>query len=277
MSSTSPAQESWSLVGKTAIVTGASRGIGQAIAIHLARKGLSKLAITYASNSDAAQKTLDECRRLGVESAIAIQADALDPSFGTKIVSQTLQQLSPTSIDILVNNAVLSDYSKVEPINDTTLPVFLQVMQANVFAPISLTTAVIPHLPPQGGGRVIAISSVLAYQANSDPTMTYGASKAAFQSYTRSLAEAFGKTTKATFNSVIVGLTATDSVNNNKDLLPAGYLDGQIRNTTAADRIGVPEDIAYIVGFLASEEGRWVNGAAVSANGGNRLVMAALG
>ncbi|KAK1638092.1 hypothetical protein BDP81DRAFT_480210 [Colletotrichum phormii] len=230
MSSTSTAQEPWSLVDKTAIVTEASRGIGQAIAIHLARKGLSKLAFTCASNSDAAQKTLEECRRLGVEFAIAIQADALDPSFGTKIVSQTLQQLSPTSIDILVNNAVLSDYSKVEPINDTTLTVFLlQVMQAN------------------GGGRIIAISSVLAYQANADPTMTYGASKAAFQSYNRSLAEAFGKTTKATFNSVIVGLTATDSINNSKDLLPAG------------------------------EEGRWVNGAAVSTNGGNRLVMAALG
>ncbi|KXH52454.1 hypothetical protein CSAL01_02072, partial [Colletotrichum salicis] len=126
ISPTSPTQEPWSLVGKIAIVTGASRGIGQAIAIHLAHKGLSKLAITYASNSDAAQKTLEECRRLGVEAAIAIQADALDPSFGAKIVSQTLQQLSPTSIDILVNNAVLSDYSKVEPIKDTTLPVFLQ-------------------------------------------------------------------------------------------------------------------------------------------------------
>ncbi|KXH46143.1 hypothetical protein CSAL01_13155 [Colletotrichum salicis] len=107
--------------------------------------------------------------------------------------------------------------------------------------------------------------------------MMYGDSKVAFQSYTRSLAEAFGKTTKATFNSVIVGLTATDSINNSKDLLPAEYLDGQIRDTTAADRIGVPEDIAYVVGFLASEEGRWFSGAAVSANGGNRLVMAALG
>ncbi|KAI8192434.1 Short chain dehydrogenase asqE [Colletotrichum sp. SAR 10_65] len=276
MTSSPISQEPWSLVGKIAIVTGASRGIGKAIAIHLARKGLSKLAITFASNSQAAQETLDECRKLGVEAAVAIQADALDPSFGTMVVSQTLEHLSTQSIDILVNNAVLGDPSKVQPVSDTTLPVFLEVMQANVFAPISLTTAVLPHLPPYGG-RVVTISSVLAYQANLDPTMTYGASKAALQSYTRSLAEQFGKTTKATFNSVIVGLTATDTIKNSQDLLPAGYMEGQIRDTTAADRIGVPDDIAYVVGFLASEESRWVNGAAVSANGGNRLVMSALG
>lgn len=276
MTSSPSSQEPWSLVGKTAIVTGASRGIVKTIAIHLARKGLSKLAITFASNSQAAQDTLDKCRRLGVEAAVAIQADALDPSIGGKVVSQTLEHLSTESIDILVNNAVLGDPSKVQPVSNTTLPVLLEVMQANVFAPISLTTAVLPHLPPYGG-RVITMSSVLAYQANLDPTMTYGASKAALRSYTRSLAEQFGKTTKATFNSVIVGLTATDTIKSSQDLLPAGYMEGQIRDTTAADRIGVPDDIAYVVGFLPSEESRWVNGAAVSANGGNRLVMSALG
>ncbi|KAI8314504.1 Short chain dehydrogenase [Colletotrichum sp. SAR11_59] len=221
MTSSPSSQEPWSLVGKTAIVTGASRGIGKAIAIHLARKGLSKLAITFASNSQAARETLDECRKLGVEAAVAIQADALDPSFGTMVVSQTLEHLSTESIDILVNNAVLGDPSKVQPVSNATLPVFLEVMQANVLAPISLTTAVLPHLPPYGG-RVVTISSVLAYQANLDPTMTYGASKAALQSYTRSLAEQFSKTTKATFNSVIVGLTATDTIKSSQDLLPAG-------------------------------------------------------
>ncbi|KAL0942073.1 short chain oxidoreductase [Colletotrichum truncatum] len=266
----------WSLSGKTAIVTGGSRGIGQAIAIHLARKGLTKLAITYATNSQAAQATLDQCQELGVKETVAIQADALDPLFGTKVLSSALEGLSTTTIDILVNNAILSDPSKVEPIRETTLPVFLELMQANVYAPISLTAAVIPHLPSYGG-RVVNISSVLAYQSNPDPTMTYGATKATLQSYTRSLADSFGKSTKATFNSVIVGLTATDTIKASKHLMPPGYLDQQIRDTTAADRIGVPEDIAYIVGFLSSEEARWVNGAAISANGGHKLVMPALG
>ncbi|XDG03904.1 hypothetical protein ABKA04_003519 [Annulohypoxylon sp. FPYF3050] len=266
----------WSLAGKTAIVTGASRGIGQAIAIHLARKGLSKLAITYASDLKAAQATLEECRRLGVKDTVAIQADALDPTFGPKIISATLEGLNVSIIDILVNNAVLTNPAKVQPVRETTLEVFTEVMQANVYAPLTLITALLPHLPAYGG-RVVNISSVLSVQANSDPNMTFGASKSALQNYTRSLADRFAKTTQATFNSVIVGLTLTDAIKNSQDLMPEGFLDAQIQNTTAADRIGVPEDIGYIVGFLSSEESRWINGAAISANGGNKLVLAALG
>ena len=130
------------------------------------------------------------------------QADALDPEFGLKTVSQVLERLGTGVINILVNNAVLADPSKVQPVKDATLNVFLEVIQANVYA---------PYLP-EYGGRVIDISSVLAYQANSDPTMTYGASKTTLQSFTRSFADSFSKTTQATLNSVIVGLTATDSI-----------------------------------------------------------------
>ncbi|KAI1458655.1 hypothetical protein F4805DRAFT_121575 [Annulohypoxylon moriforme] len=266
----------WSLTGKTAIITGASRGIGRAIAIHLARKGLSRLAITYATDLDAAQTTLEECRRLGVKDAVAIQANALDPTFGPKIIAATLERLDVAVIDILVNNAILTNPAKAQPVKETTLDVFTEVMQANVYAPVTLTTALLPHLPAYGG-RVVNISSVLALQANSDPTMTFGASKAALQSFTRSLADGFAKATQATFNSVIVGLTATDAIKNSQGLMPEGFLDDQIRNTTAADRIGVPEDTAYIVGFLSSDEARWINGATISANGGNKFVMAALG
>jgi 3-oxoacyl-[acyl-carrier protein] reductase len=276
MSTPLSADAPWSLAGKTAIVTGGSRGIGQAIAIHLARKGLTRLAITYVANSKAAEATLEQCRRLGVKEAVAIHADTLDPQFGLKIVSQVLKHFDTNVIDILVNNAILADPAKALPVKDTSLENFLEVMQGNVYAPVSLITAVLPHLPTYGG-RVINISSLLAYQGNSDPTMTYGASKATLQSYTRSFANSFSKARQATFNSVVVGLTNTDTFKAGQEMLPPGFLDGQIQDTTAAERIGTPDDIAYVVGFLSSEEGRWVNGAAVSANGGNKLVMAALG
>ncbi|KAM5361870.1 hypothetical protein ACJA88_014288 [Fusarium oxysporum] len=277
MSGTHPSSlEPWSLAGKTAIVTGGSRGIGRAIALHLSRKGLSKIAITYMANRDAAHATLDQCRELGIKQAVAIQADALDPDFATKIIGQVLKELDTTTIDILVNNAVLSDPTAAKPIGQTTLSNFLEVMHANVYAPVSLTTALLPHLPAYGG-RVINISSTASKQANSDPVITYGASKATLDSFMRSFADNFAKEKGATFNSVLAGLTATDAYNQNKDLLGPDFLKEMLQSTSAADRIGVPEDIAYIVGFLASEEARWVNGAAISANGGNRKVLAALG
>jgi 3-oxoacyl-[acyl-carrier protein] reductase len=266
----------WSLKGKTAIVTGGSRGIGRAIAIHLARRGLDKLSITYATDLKAAEATLDECRGLGIETAIAIQADALDPAFASNVVTQTLDRLETISVDILVNNAVLGDPNNFLPIESTTIEVFLRTMQANVYSPASLTAALIPHLPAYGG-RVINISSVLGIQGNSDPNFTYGASKAALQSFTRSFATTFAKTTQATFNSVVVGLTDTDAFRSARDTMPPGHLEEHIRNVTAADRIGVPDDVAYVVGFLSSEESRWINGAAISANGGDKLVLGAFG
>jgi 3-oxoacyl-[acyl-carrier protein] reductase len=228
------------------------------------------------ANRDAAQATLDQCRELGIKQAVAIQADALDPDFATKIIGQVLKELDTTIIDILVNNAVLADPAAAKPVGQVTLSNFLEVMHANVYAPVSLTTALLPHLPAYGG-RVINISSTASKQANSDPVITYGASKATLDSFMRSFADNFAKEKGATFNSVLAGLTATDAYNQNKDLLGPDFLKEMLQSTSAADRIGVPEDIAYIVGFLASEEARWVNGAAVSANGGNRKVLAALG
>jgi 3-oxoacyl-[acyl-carrier protein] reductase len=154
MSSPPSSDTPWSLNGKTAIVTGGSRDIGQAISIHSVRKGLSKLAITYASNIKAAEGTLKRCQELGVGQAIAIKADALDPQFVPKTIAEVVKRPGITVIDILVNNTVLTDPTKVLPIKDTTLHVFLEIMQANVYGPVSITTTLLPRLPNYGG-RVI--------------------------------------------------------------------------------------------------------------------------
>lgn len=276
MSGLTNSSQPWLLTGKTALVTGGSRGIGSAIAKHLAQKGLRKLAITYVSNKAAADLTLEQCRSFGVEQAIAIQADVLDATMGPRVIKEVLDGLNTTTIDILVNNAILSDNRTTFPIADITVDNFDEIMRGNVFSPISLTLAFMDHAPKHGG-RVINISSVAGKLGNTDPVMTYGASKAALESFTRSFAESFASDRGITFNSVSVGPTATDALNTVKDVMPPGFLEKMIAETSAAPRVGEPEDIAFIVGFLASEEGRWVNGAAVSANGGQRQSLAALG
>lgn len=276
MSTSSGTAEPWSLSGKTAVVTGASRGIGKAIAIHLARKGLANIAITYAVNKSAADETIEACRAMGVQNAFSVKADALDPDVWPKLIKDSLVALGVDTIDILVNNAIMSDASAYFSTSDLTPERFSSVMLANVYAPLATTIAFMEHAAPKSGGRVINISSVASKAGNPDRTMTYGASKAALDSFTRSFADQFASARGITFNSVIVGPTATDALQSALAVVPQAK-EHFIEATSAAPRFGEPEDIAYIVGFLASEEGRWVNGAAVSANGGFRSTLAALG
>lgn len=132
------------------------------------------------------------------------------------------------------------------------------------------------HFPPKGG-RVINISSAASRMGNPDPLFLHGATKAALESLTRSFARTFGISTGATFTSVSVGITATETFEAAKDLVSPEYQKEKINEATAAKRVGTPKDIAYIVGFLASEQARWVNGASISANGGMKEVLAALG
>lgn len=276
MSSAPSPTKPWLLTGKAAIVTGGSRGIGRAIATHFALKGLDKIAITYASNSEAAETTLDECRRLGVSKAVAIQADVTDPQFGTLVVQKALQGLETTIIDILVNNGAVGGIEYYRPVHETTADTFLHLMHGNVYSAMALTRECLPHFPPKRG-RVINISSAASRLANPSPTIVHGAAKAALESITRSFASVYGVATGATFTSVSVGTTDTDAFSAAKDIVPVEYLEAMMNEATAEKRLGTPEDIAYIVGFLASEEARWVQGASISANGGMKEVLAALG
>lgn len=277
MSTTNTTAEPWSLNGKTAVVTGASRGIGKAIAIHLARKGLANIAITYVANKSAADNTIEACRALGVKNAVAFKADALDSGIWPEVIKQSLAKLGVETIDILVNNAVLGNPDAYKSTTDLAPDDFSSIMLANVYAPVATTVAFMEHAAPKSGGRVITISSTSSKTANAEPLLTYGASKAALDSFTRSFADTYASKKGITFNSVIVGPTATEAMIAALPIMPAGYKDKVVADTSAAPRFGEPEDVAYIVGFLASEEGRWVNGAAVSANGGYRQSLAALG
>ncbi|KIW23053.1 uncharacterized protein PV07_11285 [Cladophialophora immunda] len=265
-----------SLAGKTAIVTGGSRGIGATIATHFAQEGVSKIAITYAGNIQAAEETLTKLRSLGVAKAIALQANLLDPTFGPDLIPKVLQGLETQKIDIIVNNAGINAGEYLQPTSRTTADIFGKMLQANAYAPLSLINAALPHLPEKGG-RIINISSVSSKLANGDMYLTYGASKAALDSITRSLAANLGVQTGATFNSVSVGTTRTDVIQTMLDQYGDKLREQLSSAFTAEKRIGEAEDVAFVVGFLASDKSRWINGASIPANGGQKDLLALQG
>ena len=259
------------LKGKYAVVTGGSRGIGAAIALQLAKKGISGIAITYLSAESLANSICSDITTYGSK-AVAIQGDILSPTFGEDVVQAALRALNTSHLDIIVNNAGLAEMKAQQPFTDTTLDGFQKMLLGNVFAPISIIRAALPHLPPYGG-RVINISSVTSREPNIDPVMTYGASKAALDSFTRSLASRYAAEKHATFNSVSVGPTTTDALKTILDKMPAEIIEQFKMKQTAEHRFGTPEEVAMIVGFLASDESRWINGASVPANGGSLIVL----
>ena len=259
------------LIGKVAIVTGASRGIGAAIAIELARKGAAAIAITYMGNLPAAEKTLAKIRATSPHAiCIAIKADLLSPTYGQDIVSKTLFGLDISHIDIVVNNAAISDMRYQEPFEEMTYQGFERMMRGNGWGPIQLMRATLPLIRP--GGRIINISSTSSKRPNLDPVMAYGMSKAALDSITRSLAVKYAAEKKITINSVGPGPTQTDLLAQTlkgDEKLAANVAQG----STAEKRTGTPEDVAGIVAFLASDEARWINGNHVPASGGRAGIM----
>jgi 3-oxoacyl-[acyl-carrier protein] reductase len=267
-----------SLTGLSALVTGGGRGIGRAISLQLARKGITYLAITYVGNKAAADATAAECLELGASIAISVHADLHDPDVGNKLIPAVLEGLGVPTIDIVINNAASTDMSKNEPFMTTTLKGFGVQMQANCFAPMSIIAAALPKLPPRGG-RVINISSLASRDGQADPMMVYGASKAALDSITRSLALNLAAEHNVTFNSVSVGPTKTDAMSKALEagVLPDEFVDGLKKRASAEHRIGEPEDVAMIVAWLASGESRWINGASVMAHGGDKAMVAAQG
>ncbi|EXJ58221.1 hypothetical protein A1O7_05646 [Cladophialophora yegresii CBS 114405] len=265
-----------SLAGKTALITGGSRGIGAAIAFQFAKKGITGIAVTYANSPEAAEEVLATCRELGVRKTVAVHADLLDAEIGPNVIPKVLAGLETKTLDIVVNNAIVVDFALMQPFEGITLDAFSKAIQGSVFGLISIVQAALPHLPARGG-RVINISSIRSKTANTDPMMIYGASKAAVDSITRSLALTYGIKTGATFNSVSVGGTLTDALKNVIQQVGPALEQQIVADFTTEKRMGLPEDIAFVVGFLASEEARWINGSCVAANGGNRDLLALQG
>ncbi len=240
------------LFGKRALVTGASRGIGAAIAVALAEKG-ADVAITYERSADKAAEVVRAIEAKG-RRGFAIQADSADAAAVNCSVQDAADKLG--GLDILVNNAGIA---RGGPVAEMSLADIDAILDVNVRSVVLASQAAIPLLPQ--GGRIISIGSCLAERVPFGGVTVYSMSKSALLAFTRGLAREVGPR-GITVNLVHPGPTDTD-------MNPAQgeQAEGQ-RALTALGHYGKPEDIATAVAFLAGPAAGQITGTGIAVDGG---------
>ena len=230
------------LSGKSALVTGGSRGIGKAVALRLARQG-ADVAFSYKGNADAAKATAAEIESIGTK-ALASQADARDPESADALVKATLAAFG--KVDILVNNAGVT---RDDLIMRMTEEAWREVLETNLFGAFWMTKAVTRPMLKARAGRIINITSVSG-QAGQMGQANYSSAKAGLIGLTKATARELASR-GITVNAVAPGFVLTELTQDLPDDLKA-----EITARTPLGRFGTTEEIADAVAFLASDEAR---------------------
>ncbi len=246
------------LQGKIVLVTGASRGIGQAIATAFAREG-SHLAIA-ARSQEALERIAGELRQHGVQ-VLVVPADLTKVADCQRLVEQTLERFG--RIDVLVLNA---GGAAGAAFLDTTDEQWIQAINLNILATVRLCRLVIPHMRDQGGGNIITISSIYGREWGGRPV--YNAVKASVISLSKALAREFARD-NIRVNSVAPGsiMFPGSSWDRRRQADPAA-IAVFVNDELPLGRFGRPEEIASVVVFLASEQASLVEGACLNVDGG---------
>ncbi|WP_226583069.1 SDR family oxidoreductase [Acuticoccus sediminis] len=240
------------LAGKRALVTGAARGIGAAIALKLAEDG-ADVAITYARSAEKAEALAAEIRALG-RRAIAIQADAASPETAKAAVEQTVAALG--GLDILVNNAgvLIAGAFSAQSLEEMDLQ-----LNVNVRGVFVTTQVALEHIP--NGGRVITIGSNAGLSVPFAGIAVYSATKSAMESFTRGLARELGP------RDITVNLVRPGPIDT--DMNPAdGPLAPSILPSLSIARYGKTREVAEAVAFLAGPGAAYVTGSGILVDGG---------
>ncbi|MFD9846111.1 SDR family NAD(P)-dependent oxidoreductase [Streptomyces parvus] len=250
------------LDGRTALVTGGSRGIGRAIALRLAGEG-ALVAVHYGGNEAAATETVRLIAEAGGRAfavgALFGEAGAVDLLF--EGLATGLKDHGAEGLDILVNNAGVHSIGSIGQLTEEE---FARVLAINVSTPVFVVQRALPLL--RDGGRIVNIGSAATRIAN-PVQIGYTVSKAALAALGPSLANELGRR-GITVNTVEPGVVQTDLIG---DYAAVPEAVAALESITALGRMGRPEDIADVVGFLAGPQGRWVTGQTIDASGGTYL------
>jgi 3-oxoacyl-[acyl-carrier protein] reductase len=245
------------LSGKTALVTGASRGIGRASALALAKAG-AQVLVHYSSGEKEADAVVAEIRQAGGR-AEKVRADLRAPN-GPHALAKLVQGIVGARLDILVANAGIS---KAASIQDTTVEDFDALFAVNVRAPYFLVQQLLPAL--YEGSSIVFVSSLAAH-ASVGALSAYAATKGAVDTLVKHFASALGER-GIRVNAVAPGVVETDMSSFAKTDAGRGFALGM----QALKRVAQPEDIGPVVAFLASDEARWITGDTVRVDGGSKL------